>query len=190
MSSRKGPSVPVEEAGLSPKGHNDIAASVEVVACDCHLGATRHWSSLRLQVREGQSLWRQREVLETQHRDLPSPVSAGEREAPPRINQGNSEVGHIWLIKEPGVTPDLSETLCLNARFGGMSSDPTPVCSHSSKMRSALVPIQKYSYKDRSMPGALWVTTSHLHCLSGTAQGSFCCHTPPALQDNSGSELV
>lgn len=64
----KGPSVPVEEAGLSPKGHDDVAASVEVVACDCHLGATRHWSSLRLQVRKGQSLWRQREVLETQQR--------------------------------------------------------------------------------------------------------------------------
>lgn len=40
MSSRKGSSVPVEEAGLSPKGHDDVAASVEVVACDGHLRAT------------------------------------------------------------------------------------------------------------------------------------------------------
>lgn len=54
--SRKDSSVPVEEAGLAPKGHNDIAARVKVVACNCHLSATRHWSPLRLEIRECQSL--------------------------------------------------------------------------------------------------------------------------------------
>lgn len=54
--SRKDSSVPVEEAGLSPKGHDDIAARIEVVARNCHLGATRHWSPLRLEIRECQSL--------------------------------------------------------------------------------------------------------------------------------------
>lgn len=54
--SRKDSSVPVEEAGLSPKGHDDITACVEVVACNCHLGATRHWSPFWLEIREGQSL--------------------------------------------------------------------------------------------------------------------------------------
>lgn len=88
-SSRKGSSVPVEEAGLSPKGHDDVAASVEVVACDGHLRATRHWSSLWLQVREGQSLWRQREVLETQQRSRGTfpPLLVADREAPPKTNQ-------------------------------------------------------------------------------------------------------
>lgn len=133
---RKGSSVPVEEAGLSPKGHNDVAASVEVVACDCHLGATRHWSSLRLQVREGQSLWRQREVLETQQRSsgtfpLLLVVERG-RHAQGLIR--TAEAGHVlWPKKEPGVTPVLSETLCSNARFGGISSDPTPVCLYPPK---------------------------------------------------------
>lgn len=53
---RKDSSVPVEEAGLSPKGHDDIAARIKVVARNCHLGATRHWSPLRLEIRECQSL--------------------------------------------------------------------------------------------------------------------------------------
>jgi len=38
--SRKDSSVPVEEAGLSSKGHDDMAAGIEVVACNCHLGST------------------------------------------------------------------------------------------------------------------------------------------------------
>lgn len=54
--SRKDSSIPVEKAGLSPKGHDDIAACIEVVARNCHLGATRHWSPLRLEIRECQSL--------------------------------------------------------------------------------------------------------------------------------------
>lgn len=52
----KDSSVPVEEARLSPKGHDDVAACVEVVACNCHLGATRHGSPLWLEIRERQSL--------------------------------------------------------------------------------------------------------------------------------------
>lgn len=108
ISSRKGSSVPVEEAGLSPKGHDDVAASVEVVACDGHLRATRHWSSLRLQVREGQSLWRQREVLETQQRSGGTfpPLLVAERGRHPQGLIRTSEVGHVfWQIKDSGMTP-------------------------------------------------------------------------------------
>lgn len=58
--------VPVEEARLSPKGHDDIAARIEVITRDCHLSATRHRSPLWLEIRECQSLWKEKVMLKAQ----------------------------------------------------------------------------------------------------------------------------